>query len=46
MSRKQKYLSSKAHGYLLETDTCALLLKVLERACAKLQRHIDKEASQ
>ena len=31
MSRKQKYLSSEAHGYLLEADACALLVKELER---------------
>lgn len=45
MSRKQKYLSSEAHGYLLEADACALLVKELERVCAKLQRRIDKEAA-
>lgn len=45
MSRKQKYLSSEAHGYLLEADACALLVKELERVCAKLQRHIDKEVA-
>lgn len=44
MSRKQKYLSSEAHGYLLEADACALLVKELARVCAKLQRRIDKEA--
>ena len=45
MSRKQKYLSSEAHGYLLEADACALLVKELERVCAKLQRRIDKEVA-
>lgn len=32
MTKKQKYLNSEAHGYLLESDACALLIKELERA--------------
>ena len=43
MTKKQKYLNSEAHGYLLESDACALLIKELERACTKFQRRIDKE---
>lgn len=43
MTKKQKYLNSEAHGYLLESDACALLIKELERVCAKFQRRIDKE---
>lgn len=27
MTKKQKYLNSEAHGYLLESDACALLIK-------------------
>lgn len=45
MIKKQKYLSSEAHSYLLEADACALLIKELERVCAKYQRRIDKEAA-
>ena len=37
MTKKQKYLNSEAHGYLLESDACALLIKELERVCAKFQ---------
>ena len=43
MTKKQKYLNSEAHGYLLESDACALLIKELERVCTKFQRRIDKE---
>lgn len=45
MTKKQKYLNSEAHGYLLESDACALLIKELERACTKFQRRIDKETA-
>ena len=43
MTKKQKYLNSEAHGYLVESDACALLIKELERVCTKFQRRIDKE---
>ena len=43
MTKKQKYLNSEAHGYLLESDACALLIKELERVCTKFQRRIDSE---
>lgn len=45
MKRTQKYLDSEAHGYLMEADACAMLLKEMERICAKLQRRIDKETA-
>lgn len=45
MTKKQKYLNSEAHGYLLESDACALLIKELERVCTKFQRRIDKETA-
>ena len=45
MTKKQKYLNSEAHGYLLESDACAILIKELERVCTKFQRRIDKETA-
>lgn len=45
MTKKQKYLNSEAHGYLLESDAYALLIKELERVCTKFQRRIDKETA-
>lgn len=42
----QQYLNSEAHGYLMESKACKLLLKDFERIRAKLRRHIEKEASE
>lgn len=42
----QQYLNSEAHGYLMESKACKLLLKDFERIRAKLRRHIEKEAAE
>lgn len=43
MKQAQKYLSSEAHGYLMEAKACSLVLKDLERTSAKLRKRIAKE---
>ena len=42
----QQNLNSEAHGYLMESKACKLLLKDFERIRAKLRRHIEKEAAE